>query len=481
MDENKLSLKRVLTNFVIILSFALIVVLGIIRVFNVKFEGGGTQFYIYIFLVSAIVIGIASFFIYKVCKIYSDNKKLKYINIAIITLCSLIIIFMTIYFANSESPDYVIFLDVWTEEYSKLSFKDCLYSIINISNYNAFYNYFLIIIAKLGLNSLYSIKFITFIFTLLLALAVTLIIKTIKNEKFSYALFMIFMIVPYILVEYAEWGQCDAIYTSFAFLSFYFALNKKSKLSFLFIGLAFVTKMQFLFMVPILFVMLIIKDENGEHYLKWKDIWIAPLCYVINLVPVLAGRPLIDMLKVYLMQAKFDNRITGNCPNVCMFLSILSQDIWTVNTFAYKLTSVLCVIFTFALLIVLLIIIFRYNKRKVLTKYDLTFFGTVFSFIMVLFMPKMLDRFYYIATTFSIILMIISFNKRDIIISNFLNISLTGAMMIFLFNWAGNQFVYNSCFMTLTFLNFIVFILMSVKIFKNYIVKKNFVDEKLKV
>ena len=177
------------------------------------------------------------------------------------------------------------------------------------------------------------------------------IIKTIKNEKFSYALFMIFMIIPYILVEYAEWGQCDAIYTSFAFLSFYFALNKKSKLSFLFIGLAFVTKMQFLFMVPILFVMLIVKDENGEHYLKWKDIWIAPLCYVINLVPVLAGRPLIDMLKVYLMQAKFDNRITGNCPNVCMFLSILSQNIWTVNTFAYKLTSVLCVIFTFALLV----------------------------------------------------------------------------------------------------------------------------------
>ncbi len=296
--------------------------------------------------------------------------------------------------SSFETCDYLTFLKGWCGNYTKGSVKDALYSIVDVSNYTPFYNYILIFIAKMGFNSLYAIKYVTLLFSILLGIVLEKIICHIRNSKFNFLRFVVFLVLPPVFIEFGAWGQCDAIYTSFAMLALLFALKKKSKLSFMFIGFSFAVKMQFLFIVPILFVMLIVKDENGEHYLKWKDIWIAPLMYVVNLVPVLAGRPILDVLMVYLKQTVGDDRISGCCGNLCYIYHLLGV---VHGTTVFNVLVAFQVVLTLCIMAVILFVIFKRNKMQVLNKKDLLFFGMLFAFVMVFFMPKMLDRFYYIS------------------------------------------------------------------------------------
>jgi len=61
----------------------------------------------------------------------------------------------------------------------------------------------------------------------------------------------------------------------------------------------------------------------------------------------------------------------------------------------------------------LLLVMFKYHKKKGLEVKDFTFFATVFAFIMVFFMPKMLDRFYFLAMTFAFINFCVTKQKND--------------------------------------------------------------------
>ena len=285
-----------------------------------------------------------------------------------------------------------------------------MFSTLDVSNYTPVYNYLLILVSRLDVYWLFAIKYITFGFSFLLAFAIEKVISFIIKEKFNFLRFAFVLALPSVMIEYSAWGQCDAIYTSFAILAFYFALKKKSKLSFMFVGLSFAFKLQFLFVVPVLFIMLIAKDADGKHYLKWKDIWIAPLMYLVNFAPVLVGRPVLDVLTVYLSQTSFDKRISGNCPNVCSIFYLLG---FNGGSAEFPYVCAVMVAITFLVLAAILFIAFKTYKQKGLSHNDLVFFGFIMSFSMVFFMPKMLDRFYFIALEFAFINFFVSKNNEN--------------------------------------------------------------------
>lgn len=349
-------------------------------------------------LIPLIVIGVIATKKIKASKTQTATK-----TIAYIWGCLTFVFLVVVLSANFKSGDYTIFLSKWVDYYKNHSLKDCLYNIIEVTNYAPAYNYILILISRIPMFDLHLIKYVSFLFSLFLAYIVCEIVAKLQNSEFNFALFATILILPCVLIEFSSWGQCDAIYAAFALTSFYFALNKKSKLSFLFIGLAFINKLQFLFIVPILFVMLIVKDDKGEHYLKWKDIWIPLVVYSINLIPVLAGRSLIDMLLVYVNQSAWDTRLAGHCPNVCMIFYEYFG-VKEVNT-TYKILMILQIVITLAVLVFYLVIIFKKSKNQLISSYDLAFWAFAFAFTMVFLMPKMLDRFYYIASLLAIIFM----------------------------------------------------------------------------
>ena len=316
-------------------------------------------------------------------------------KIMITWLALLVCFILILLFANYWSSDYTIYLKHWCDQYSELNFNEAFVQTTHISNYTPVYNYYLIIITKLGINTLFGIKYLTFLFSILLAFVMEKIISMISKNDFSFIRFVLLLLIPPILIEYTSWGQCDAIYVSFCLLSVLFALKHRSKLSFMFLGLAFAFKLQFLFIVPLLFLFLIVRDENGERYIKWKDVWIVFVMYLVNIVPVFFGAGLDDVLFVYFRQSVYDNRLSGNCPNICYPLMLLCNG----NTSAIVVMGIIQTVFTLALCVFLLYHVIKYLKgvNYVIDCQNILFIGFVFSFIMVFFMPKMLDRFYFIA------------------------------------------------------------------------------------
>ncbi len=393
----------------------------------------------------------AAFGVRKIAKENSPSKKTKIILFIGILLLVLVFAICT---SNYVSGDYYIYLGNWIESYKSLSFSECLNNITTISNYTPVYNYFLIIIAKLGVNSLHAIKFVTFIFSLLLVISMELVIFFVRKSEFNFLRAACFLLVPTICIEYSFWGQCDAIYTAFCILAFYFALVKKSKLSFMFVGIAFVFKFQFLFIVPILFIMLIIKDKTGEKYLKWKDLWIAPIMYALNFVPLFTGASLIDLLSVYFSQAGYYDKLSQSCANFCIIFDVFNIQGGSVP---YYIIMILTILITLCLMIALIVYIVKLSKRRILDYSDLVFFATVFSFIMVFFMPKMLDRFYFLASTLGIILACSKPSKSNVYISILIEIALFFVMVLFFnnaYDWV--SYVYTPFMVFALVLNIIV-------------------------
>ena len=389
------------------------------------------------FVVYMIVVLLPLFLIgyYGIRSVLKENKNRKF-KISIICTSLFIVFVGSILMMYIKSHDYTTFLKLWYDAYSEGNIIDALGKILETSNYSPIYNYWLIICAQLHIPAILGIKYFTFLFSLLLSFVVTKIICFINKEKFNYVLFSIIMIVPCIFIEYTSWGQCDAIYTSLALLGFYFALKKKSKLSFMFIGLSFAFKLQFLFIVPVMFLMLILKDNSGEKYLKWKDLWIATLMYVVNLLPVIAGESLVDLVLVYFNQASYDNRLSGECANLCYLVQCICQllegngNVDASNTI-YTISLYSCIIITIVILVLLLVHFIKKYKTGV-NPNELVFIGLLFSFVMVFFMPKMLDRFYYIAVMLSIVNMMVNRDKINTVICLLMNMSLAIVMTGFI-------------------------------------------------
>lgn len=313
------------------------------------------------------------------------------VKLAVLWGCLAVVAGVTLVFAAWPSSDYTRYVAVWLRTYAGVDWVTAVRHITTVSNYTPLYNYFLIAVAQMPDSWwLYAVKLLSFAFTLLLAYALEKLIAHVRQERFVAWRFALFLVLPPLLLEYAWWGQCDAIYLAFCVLAFYCALTHRSKSCMLLIGLAFANKLQFLFIVPILFIMLMIKDADGKVYLRWRDLWLAPLPYLLNLVPALFGASVADLLLVYFKQATYYSRLSKNCPNFLFFLALQDQ------VMPASVTQIIGWLFTgltVVLVAIILVVIYRRHRRQALTAIDLIFYAMVLAFVMVFFMPKMHERF----------------------------------------------------------------------------------------
>lgn len=342
---------------------------------------------------------------------------------------------LALVFANFESYDWKNFLKPWCNFYYLYGWHDSLAAITQISDYTPLYNYFLIIIAQFGSPTLclYAIKYLSFLFSIGLAVVMELIICRIRQCRLNYLRLVCFLILPPILLEFTAWGQCDAIYTFFCLLAFYWALQHKSILCFISLGLAFALKLQFLFIVPILFVMLIIRDENGKKYLSWWWVWLAPLMYVVNLVPVFFGAKLWDLLLVYVGQSGeyFNVALSMNACNLSLLFN------WLVgfkSRVVLMVAEIIFIVLALTAVIYLLVRAFMAQRRQPLTPTDLLRYATCFAMTMVYFMPHMHDRFFFIAMVLACIWAMVAPSKKNILIATMIGAALAMPTLIYLFN-----------------------------------------------
>ncbi|HET7143273.1 MAG TPA: glycosyltransferase 87 family protein, partial [Anaerolineales bacterium] len=197
----------------------------------------------------------------------------------------------------------------------------------------------------------------------------------------------VFFALPTIILNSAWWGQADSIYTFFVLASLYFLLRDHPLSAMIFFGIAVSFKLQAVFFAPFLFLLIL------KRRIPWTYSLIVPLVYIVMMIPaILAGRPFLDTLTIYLSQADSFRQLTMKAPNLYQFVS----NRW------YEPVLILGLGFT-ALLALAWAVIYE-RKIKTWTPEMLVICAAVSVLMMPFFLPKMHERYFYAAEVMLLLL-----------------------------------------------------------------------------
>lgn len=260
----------------------------------------------------------------------------------------------------------------------------------DFSNYNVLYLY-LLSLAAVSLPSLSGIlvvKVLPIVFDFILAFFVykCVRLKYSQSETVPHLAALVTLLAPTVVFNGSVWGQNDSIYTTFLIACLYCLLSGRQVGAFIAFGLSFSFKLQALFLAP-LFLWLLMKRR-----VNWRYFILSPLVYFVTLIPAwIIGRPLEELLLIYLNQANQNRRLTKNAANLYQWIPNRYIDWYPIGI-------------VFAASVVVIIAVLVYKSRVEVTGNLMIYLATFSVIIMPFFLPKMHDRFYFPADVIAIVL-----------------------------------------------------------------------------
>jgi Gpi18-like mannosyltransferase len=236
-----------------------------------------------------------------------------------------------------------------------------------------------------------AIKLIPIFFDFCNAFLVYRIVK-VKYDEGSLPLLAaaLFLSLPTVMVNSAFWGQIDSIFTCFILLTFYLVLKERMVWAMFIFGIAFAIKAQAAFLAPFLLVLVL------KRHLHWKHFGMIPLGYLFAMLPAwLAGRPLVELLTIYLKQANTFDLPSKNAPNPYIVYLFLPPETYPA-IIQYGLIAASVLLLIWALVHGL--------KKFPLTTEKLVYLALVSAALTPFLLPKMHDRYFYLADVFSFLL-----------------------------------------------------------------------------
>lgn len=197
------------------------------------------------------------------------------------------------------TDDWLMYWDPWISDLKEMGFS---YLATDRYDYTPTFVYILWAISRLPINPMTAYKglhcLLDFVAAGILGKMIWKVTKSKRKGILSYGLFLI---VPTIWANSALWAQCDIIFMTFLLLCFYFLFEERPCIAMFFYGMAFVFKLQSLFIFPFLVILWVNKKVDLKHFL-----WI-PVLYFLSIVPAwIAGRPLLDLINIYMAQGAQD-------------------------------------------------------------------------------------------------------------------------------------------------------------------------------
>lgn len=198
------------------------------------------------------------------------------------------------------SGDWTIWWELWFAELYEGGFK-ALGG--NWYDYAPPFVYLLWFITILPINCMTGFKFMMTGFDLLAAIVAALIIYEItKNRTKAVLTYAIFFLSPVFLVNSVLWAQCDMLVMFWVLLCTYFFVKERPSMAMFFFGIAFAFKLQPLWLAPMLVILWVNKKVDLKHFL-----WL-PACYFVGIIPAwIAGRPLGELLTIYISQTEAES------------------------------------------------------------------------------------------------------------------------------------------------------------------------------
>ena len=292
-----------------------------------------------------------------------------------------------------ETLDYQDFLTLWVDFFRNNGGFAALDT--PVGNYNIPYLYFMALFSYSGIRDLYLIKLLSVFFDVALAYGSMMLLgKFVQSGARRLACFFTVLFLPTVYLNGSVWAQCDSIYAALAVLSIYLALDEKPVRAMIFIALSFGFKLQAVFVMPVFAVLLIAGKVKLRHFL------VFPITYVLLVLPaVIAGRPFLDTLTLYLGQTgSIGDALNYNSSSLFAILDRVQ------NT---DLASRLAILAAF--LFMLAVIAAAFFLRGRLTNRAILGAAVLFAIGIPLLLPHMHDRYFFAADILSLIMAFAAF------------------------------------------------------------------------
>ena len=284
------------------------------------------------------------------------------------------------------TDDWLMYWDPWISDIKEMGFS---YLATDRYDYTPTFIYILWVISKLPINPMTAYKglhcILDFVAAAILGKMIYKVTGSRRKGVLSYGLFLI---VPTIWANSALWAQCDIIFMTFLLLCFYYLFEDRPCRAMFFYGMAFVFKLQSLFIFPFLVILWVNKKVDLKHFL-----WI-PALYFLSIVPAwIAGRPLMELINIYMAQGAQDVwSLSIKWPNI---YQIIGNQFFLLE---YASAG------TWLILGILMVIMFAMaQKRYRITNEFIVQMALFFAILTPWFLPHMHERYGCVADILAII------------------------------------------------------------------------------
>ena len=288
-----------------------------------------------------------------------------------------------------KSLDFYASLKPW---YNMIKAEGFAAFATGFSTYNPPYLYLLYLVARFLPNTpvVVAVKLPSLVADFVCAYLAFLIVARLEPQRPALptlaALAVLF--APSVGLNSAFWGQADSLFTAGLLACVYFLQLRQHGLAMLSFGLAVAFKLQAVFMAPVVLALLLRKE------LPWRSVAIVPLVLFAAIVPAwVVGRPLSELLGVYLYQTSQFESITMNAPTVYAWLPDTKR--------VFNELYVPAVFMGAAASVAWLTLLYKAHSRirdRILLEVSL-----VSMLIVPLFLPKMHERYFFPADVLSIV------------------------------------------------------------------------------
>ena len=284
-----------------------------------------------------------------------------------------------------ESGDYQAFVARWYQFIKDNGgFAALRYQ---FADYNVPYLYLLALLGYLPVPVLAGVKTISVLGDLLLVFFVYRLVA-LKHPRgwTAFGAAAAVGLLPTVVMNGSMWGQCDSIYAAFGLGGLYFALRAKPWLACVFFGVALAFKLQIVFLLPVLAVLVL------RRRVPWAALLAIPATVLALDVPaLLAGANPGQLLSVYVDQMGEYSRLTLNAANVYQLVDFGNTD--AVRNIAIMVTAEL----------VIGLVLYAVIGRHELTDSRVVLLATVFVVGIPFFLPAMHERYFYLADVLSVV------------------------------------------------------------------------------
>lgn len=302
------------------------------------------------------------------------QKNMTMIYLSVITILGL---YIRSLLKGHVSGDINTFLRPWLQTLTENGGLAALK--LEIGDYNPPYLTILALMSYIPMYDVFLIKIPSILFDLFIAVSTSFFVwKHFGDRSKAVFLYTLLMLNPIVIINSSYWGQCDVIYTSFLVLCILFCMREKYFVAFLLYGISFAFKQQAIFILPVLVVLYLQKKQISLlHFLL-----IPFMEFILCLPAIIAGRPIGDIISIYLSQTE-----------TYKYMTLKYYNIWYFFPGNYEEFSQVAIIF--ALTVIGTGAYWVLKKGIDLKGHKLLYFSIWIIFSCCMFLPAMHERYGY--------------------------------------------------------------------------------------